>query len=116
MGDRVLVAFKSGDDYAPTVYMHSRGHEAADMIKAAQPRMRKDDPSYAAARFTGFCAEKIPGALGLGLLPALEPGADLKEVSHGDAGVYIVDVSTGEVAAGGGYGKPFKLDPSKFSD
>jgi len=85
-------------------------------IKEAQPLMRKDDPSYAAARFAGFCASKIPGTSGIGLIDAIDLSADLRDITHGDAGVYVVDVSTGKVEAGGGYGKPFKLDPSKFPD
>jgi len=116
MGDRVLVSFKSGEDVSPTIYMHSHGGEAADWIKEAQPLMRKDDPSYAAARFAGFCASKIPGTSGIGLIDAIDLSADLRDITHGDAGVYVVDVSTGKVEAGGGYGKPFKLDPSKFPD
>lgn len=116
MGDRVLVAFTDDDgtSYSPAVYMHWGGSDAADMIKAAVPHMRRGDALYAAARFCGECHKQLPGVTGLGLMAGPDAGADWDEYSHGDAGVYLVDVNTGKVDARGGYGEPFQLDPEKF--
>jgi len=126
MGDRVLVTFTDGEDFSPFVYMHWHGEEAADMIRKAQKHMRIGDYSYAAARFCGFCHVQLKSAtrgrvavLGLGLLngPQSTPTAEeWAELSHGDAGIYVVNVSTGEVGAYGGYGKPFQLDREGFAD
>lgn len=119
MGDRVLITFTDdGETFTPAVYMHWNGSEAADWIRAAARRMRKGDAGYAAARFCGECHKQISGHNSLGLLDAPNKGAagiDWTEYSHGDAGVYIVNVSTGEVSAWGGYGKPFKIDPALFA-
>ena len=119
MGDRVLVTFKdkSSNDLSPAVYMHWSGEETEQYIKDAQKYMRRGDASYAAARFCGYCHQQLsPGPIGLGLLAAKLDGITWEKYSHGDAGVYLVNVSTGEVEAYGGYGKPFKLDPDKFPD
>lgn len=115
MGDRVLVTFTDdGKSHSPAIYMHWNGEDAAKMIRDAAPLFRRGDEAYSAARFCGFCHTQIEGSLGLGLLSGPKPETDWEEYSHGDAGVYIVNVSTGEVDAKGGYGKPFKLDPDKF--
>lgn len=119
MGDRVLVTFTAGNDKpTPAVYMHWSGQEAADYIKEAAPLFRKGDPSYAVARFCGFCHGKIDGILSLGILdgPADARTETLKSYSHGDAGVYLVNVETGDVKAAGGYGKSFKIDPTLFTE
>lgn len=116
MGDRVLVGFKSGGDYSPTIYMHWAGSDAAKMIADAQHLMRKGDASYAAAQFCGYAASKISSTTGLGLLDALDGTKGLADQSHGDAGVYVVDVDTGEVSHGGGYGEPFQMKPENFSE
>lgn len=117
MGDRVLVTFTTNDnDYTPAIYLHWQGHKAAEMIREAQPLMRKNDPAYAAARFCGFCASQISGVLGLGIVPGPSAEVDWDEYSHGDAGVYVVNVETGEVQCHGGYGMGFQLDPANFSD
>lgn len=112
MGDRALVTFKSGKSFSPVVYLHWNGSECADWIKAAASRYRKGDESYSAARFAGYCHEQIKGNLSLGLLdsPDEESQADWNKYSHGDAGVFIVDVDTGVVEAHGGYGKSFVLE------
>ena len=113
MGDRVLITFCANEPgYSPCIYMHWRGAEAAQMIRDAQQYMRKADPTYAAARFCGECHKAIPGALSLGILDAPPEDADtaaLTELSHGDAGLYVVNVETGEVTCYGGYGDNFKL-------
>ena len=110
MGDRVIVAFKDLAGFAPSVYLHWHGHEAADLIKAAAPRMRQGDSGYSAARFAGHCHAEISGNTGLGLLAAPEPGEDgtidWSEYSHGDNGVFVVDTETGRVEHFEGYDHP----------
>lgn len=117
MGDHALVAFKSGSDVSPVVYLHWAGHNVADWIKEAAPLLRRGDDSYAAARFCGFCHDKMPNrTTGLGLLAPLdaEALANLESASHGDAGVFLVDLVSGDVTAAGGYGESFKIDPETF--
>ena len=120
MGDRVLITFtQDGENYSPAVYMHWSGSEAPDMIRAAALVMRKGDESYSAARFCGECHKALGmkhGPVGLGILPGPQPNENWEEYSHGDAGVYVVNVATGEVQAHGGYGKPFQIDPAQFAD
>lgn len=121
MGDRVLVTFtdKDNTDYTPAIYMHWAGDAAAELIRNAQPMLRRGDPSYAAARFCGECHKSLTGELGLGLLDApkpSEPGFAWEDYSHGDAGVYVVNVDTGEVACHAGYGEGFQLDPDAFAE
>lgn len=107
MGDRVLFVCHRGGDYiSPAVYGHWIGHEALELLVAAAPTMRKDDSGYAAARLCGhLCAESPKDALGVGLHKApenLEP-ATLQKFSHGDAGVVVIDVSSGKWECFGGY-------------
>jgi hypothetical protein len=117
MGDRVLVLFTDDSkELSPAIYMHWGGDSAARFITEAQPLLRHGDASYAAARFCGFCHDAHRSALGLGLLNApTEKNPDWEKFSHGDAGVYVVNVSTGFVLAYGGYGVGFKLDPANFA-
>jgi hypothetical protein len=118
MGDRVVVTFTDdGTSFTSGVYMHWAGAEAPEMIRKAAPRMRRGDAGYAAARFCGECHAALAGNLGLGLLPppvVHDAGVDWTDYSHGDAGVYIVNVQTGVVDAHGGYGKAFTIDPEIF--
>ncbi len=120
MGDRALVTFTADGytTYSPAIYLHWKGSEVKALIIASAPRLRRHDPLYAAARFCGYCHQNLPGALGLGLLPEpnpTNPGFSWEEYSHGGAGVYLVNVSTGEVACHGGYGKAFNIDPDTFA-
>ena len=76
------------------------------------------DTSYSAARFCGFCHTKLDENLGLGIFNGpknLEPEYISKEYSHGDNGVFIVDVDTWEVQNIGGYEekKKFTLDKTQ---
>jgi hypothetical protein len=117
MGDRAIVVFTSGEgekaDYSPGVYVHWSGSAIPEMLKKAAPSLRKGDPSYAAARFCGFCHTMLEGSLGLGLFdaPTKEDIADnFQDYSHGDNGVFIVDIDTGKVVIHDNDSiKPFKL-------
>lgn len=115
MGDRVIVTFTTDDKtYTPGVYMHWHGSRAEGMIRAAQPLMRAGDDSYSAARFCGYCHTQIPGSLSLGLVDAPD-GKNWTEYSHGDNGVYVVNVTTGKVSCYDGNNLGFQLDPKKFN-
>lgn len=107
MGDRGIVVLKNGDEIAcAAVYVHWSGHELPEMMAEAAPKMRAGDLGYATARLCGSFHERSPDNItGIGLLP---PPADLseetlKKYSHGDAGVAVWDVSTGNIAWYGGY-------------
>lgn len=107
MGNRALVVFKKLYTehvtepmlyYSPAVYVHWHGGQIREWLEEAAPQLRKGDPGYAAARFCGFCHQKIPGLLSLGLFNGPSPGKeDWPEYSHGDEGVFLVDVDSGEV-------------------
>lgn len=109
MGDRVLIVFASGaDDISPAVYLHWGGSDAPHLIEETAKHMatKKGDAQYAAARCIGLAhAHDAASNTGLGVTA---PPADLKEetlkkFSHGDAGVVVVDASTFEWKAFGGY-------------
>ncbi len=107
MGDRVIVLMKDQRGYSPGVYMHWGGAHVLAFLEKAASRMRKGDASYAAARFCGVVHGEISGNLSLGLLPAPATNGiqeiDWKTYSHGDAGVVVVDVDTGNIVAHAGY-------------
>lgn len=116
MGDRALVIFTDKKEVSPAVYLHWSGNRVPEFLEEHRELMkdRRGDVSYAAARFTGLCHTKIPGNLSLGLfdvpktvqtaiksdVPTLKA---LQGFSHGDAGVVIVDVNTGDWKAYAGY-------------
>ncbi|MDK3075488.1 hypothetical protein QO034_20645 [Sedimentitalea sp. JM2-8] len=105
MGDRALVLFKNQDTVSPTVYLHWKGSDVPLFIFQLGKLMadRKNDVSYAAARFIGLAHETIPGNLSLGVM---ETPVELREAvlgndveviadfSHGDFGVVVVDTAT----------------------
>lgn len=101
MGDRAIVSFHGEeDDYSPGVYVHWAGSDIPALLKEAAPILRKGDPGYAAARFCGFLHTKLDGGLGLGLFDAptkKDQDNGFKDYSHGDNGVFIVDIKTGQV-------------------
>ena len=101
MGERALVLFRGGDRYSPSTYLHWHGHLVGELLADAAPSMRHGDESYCCARFVGHCHEQIEGGLSLGVFNTPEDG---RPSSHGNAGVFIVDVNTGEVETYGGYG------------
>lgn len=111
MGDRAVVTFHTNkNDYSPAVYLHWAGIKIPDLLQRAATRMKKGDPNYSAARFCGVCHENMDGRTGLGLLEAPNPGetpleeyCGIDKYGHGDAGVFFVNVDTGEVRQFGGY-------------
>ncbi len=111
MGDRALVIFHDQYRISPTVYLHWHGGDVPEILRELAEIMqgRYGDAQYAAARFTGLCDRRIPGNLSLGLmanplrLADLDDAAALEALSHGNAGVVIVDTGDFTWKAYGGY-------------
>ncbi len=103
MGNRVVIVCKSGKEVSQGLYLHWGGTDAPDLIHATP--VRQGDPGYALARLVAYACSVIPGTMSVGIIAgpkSLTPKA-LKDYSHGDAGVLVVDVSTGEVTGHAGY-------------
>ncbi len=118
MGDRALVIFhdeiKNSDEVttlSPVIYLHWAGHAVPQYLVELRKMMkgRGGDVAYTSARFTGLCHSKNPDSnTGLGLW---NNGHTLKEyrrdghtISHGDAGVFLINCNTWEVENYAGYG------------
>lgn len=123
MGDRALVLVKDGDSKPEcAIYSHWGGQGMPDSIRKCGELMkdRRGDASYFAARMVGTLHDECVGALSLGIFgpPDNLDEATLKEFSHGDAGVFVVDATTGEVTnVGGGdeFKEPFNCYPAEES-
>lgn len=107
MGCRATITFKKlmrnekggiQPHYSPSVYLHWDGWRVERLLQEAAPNMRKGDLAYACARFIGHCASKIDGPLSLGVFNSGNgKSLNMGSADQGDAGVFIVDVDTGEV-------------------
>ena len=108
MGDRVLVGFRSNERESPIVYLHWGGHCVEKLLRETfeQMRGRLDDLEYVTARFVGKCHESIGIAENTGLGVWNLDGRLSQEESHGDAGVFEVDIfeDRWEIKARDGYG------------
>ena len=115
MGDRAVIVIKSAEgDVGPAVYLHWNGSDAPALLQRLKALMtdREGDVSYATARLIGLAHEMIPGNLSLGVF-ALKPDEvkairrgnvhDMEAISHGDAGLIVVDASTFDWTAYRGY-------------
>lgn len=97
MGDRAVVVFKDDSEIAPAIYLHWRGDSVEETLRAAKDTLRKDDPSYSAARFAAACCNLDPKSnLSVGLLNVVS--ANFEDLDQGDNGVFVVDVATGDVS------------------
>lgn len=114
MGDRALIIFKNEHTVSPTAYLHWAGCAVPGYIAQLSHLMaqRRNDVSYAAARFIGIVHAHDPGPLSLGVFETpdevrravLDDDADvIDDYSHGDAGVVIVDTADFSYKAYGGY-------------
>jgi hypothetical protein len=111
MGNRALVFFYDDRRISPTVYLHWNGSKVPELLGELAVYMngRYGDAEYAAARFTGLCHNLMPGNLSLGIITHklrrgdLENAALLATMSHGDAGVVIVNTDDFTWKAYGGY-------------
>lgn len=111
MGNRALVIFYDDRRISPTVYLHWNGGKVPELLHELAEYMnnRHGDAEYAAARFTGLCHNLMPGNLSLGIITHklrradLANAAVLEKMSHGDAGVVIVNTDDFTWKAYGGY-------------
>lgn len=111
MGNRALVLFYDQYRISPSVYLHWHGGEVPDILRELAEYMtgRYGDAEYAAARFTGLCHQRIGGNLSLGIVAnnlrhaELSDAATLSALSHGDAGVVVVDTGDFSWKAYAGY-------------
>lgn len=100
MGNRALVVFHDGEDVSPVIYLHWGGSTVKDRLRECRELMRgrDGDVPYAAARFVGLCHAADPKSnlsLGIWNVPGKGRSAEsrLRGIeSHGDAGVFEVDV------------------------
>lgn len=91
MGDRAIVRFEGQMGKSPDVYLHWHGSAVPALLEGAASRMRRNDPTYACARFIGHCHTQIDGALSLGV-------ANNGELAER---LYVVNVDTGIVTDDG---------------
>lgn len=115
MGDRAIIVFTDGEDVSPVIYLHWSGSNVPALLEQHKTLMasRGADLQYAAARFVGIVHATMPQQnLSLGIWNAepvtrravLSADADeLSKISHGDAGLIIVDVKDYSWKAWGGY-------------
>jgi hypothetical protein len=121
MGNRAIVILTDGCEFAPEVYLHWHGSKVPQILEALRTRMigREGDLSYSCARLVGICHEMIPSNTSLAVWPCpllsstaqnlAQPSvypdetgraidaAAVTQRSHGDAGVFIVNVRTWRV-------------------
>ena len=102
MGNRAVIIFHNEDntEYSPQIYVHWAPANLPDLFKQLTLLMtdRTNDPSYAAARFTGILHNALPGNLSLGLFNLPEDFQDeaayiSTRISHGDEGVFLINTS-----------------------
>ncbi len=98
MGNRALVILKDSYGYSPVCYVHWMGSQVEEVLAELKEFMadRKNDKDYGFARLVGHFHDRSRDSnlsLGCWNLPAdfEEKEAYLRHMSHGDAGVFIVD-------------------------
>lgn len=111
MGDRALIVLKSGTEHSPVLYLHWHAPQVQHYINRLCEVMegRDDDLSYSFARLCGIVHNDIDGNTSFGVWNLPEDFKDtpeyLQEMSHGDAGVFIVDIANNyAIGTHGGYG------------
>lgn len=115
MGDRVIIRFDGEHGAVAGVYLHWHGERALDWLRDAAPRMRKGDAGYAAARFCGYCHERIEGGLSLGIMAP--ENCTPENAEWQDRGMYIVDCRTGgvkHVKGPGKRGRAYRIQMGEF--
>jgi hypothetical protein len=94
MGNRVLIQFVSGKEMSPAIYGHWSGSETPTLLVALREQMsdRPGDLAYVAARYVARMVG-LPelGSTGYGIWNARKR-LTAKD-SHGDAGVFRVDIA-----------------------
>lgn len=109
MGDRALIQLvDSSGTVSPVLYLHWRGGSVADILARTEKRMRgrADDVSYAFARLVQEATAGDGATENLSIGVWNQAAKLTAGDSHGDAGVFVVNVSRERwtVAQGGGYG------------
>ena len=107
MGDVALIIFhEDKKHFSPVVYLHWAGGRVREFLENSSKFFKTGDSSYSAARFIGYCHTQIEGNVSLGVFNSPENTDEIydEEFSHGDAGVFLVDVNEWEVEAFNGYG------------
>ena len=111
MGDRALVILKARGEYSPVLYLHRHAPQVRNYITRLREVMesRGADVNYAFARLLGIVHNDIDGNLSLGCwnLPPDFSETDakaLRDMSHGDGGIYVVDLTDYGIATYAGYG------------
>jgi len=126
MGDQALIVFQeeikhvgqdeanAKIDYSPVIYLHNDGYRVPDLLQQTRTCMesRGVDLNYAAARFIGVCHLAIGSNLSLGVFNLPQGFSkftvkELKDYSHGNAGLIVVDLNTWEFKQ---YGQYYKLE------
>lgn len=111
MGDRALVILKSGKEYSPVMYLHWHAPQVQNYANRLKEVMesRGEDLSYAFARLLGIAHNDIDGNLSLGCWGLPEGFSEnddkfLNDMSHGDGGIYVIDLKDYRIATYAGYG------------
>lgn len=130
MGDRALIQLKYKDDingkveYSPVLYLHWHGSSVGEILQATNRRMLArgyPDLPYTFARLVQIATAGDNEHTGFGVWNSETEHTD----SHGDAGVFIVDIddpNMWKIKQFGGYGlygyddegDAAKPDPTKF--
>ena len=116
MGDRAIVVVKSDKDreISPQIYVHWDGYRVPSLIHSAAPGLRRGDLPYTVARLIGHFHDQIEGNTGLGVFNTHWPEGTTHEdrikllqtsdrFDHGDNGVFIFDLDTGEITQHQGF-------------
>lgn len=105
MGDRVVIQCHNPktSEVGPAVYGHWSGNKALAAIERLRARMasRPGDVEYWSARLVQELINGDAGCLSFGIWNAPELLTD--KDSHGDAGVVLIDVTTGKIRCIDGY-------------
>lgn len=115
MGDRALIQLIDKDrQVSPSLYIHWGGEGVACTLHATQKRMegRPNDLDYSFARLVQIAIGDDDSNLSFGV--SNRSTAITEDDSPGDAGVFLVDISTTPwtVMTAGGYG----LDDTQYPD
>jgi hypothetical protein len=121
MGDRAIVIFYANDyngapEFSPAAYLHWSGSQVGALLRETAKVMagRDGDPSYALARFMAVACAACPGNLSVGVHNGPKTMEEAKGMSHGDAGVFLVDCAKWSAEAFDGYG--FRDEGRKIAD
>ena len=98
MGNRVLVQLKSNEEVSPVLYGHWSGDNAEIWLHKLIEKMgeRLDDLSYSFARLAQIAMDSSKEQVtGFGIWN--QEKELVASDSHGDAGIYILNVETKEI-------------------